>query len=189
MFTSGFPVETCDGTATPVRFDGGSISAKDIADISRRRFGVVLGADAAFRARIRGGANFVADLFDRQLALLVDSQFNRGLPANLSGARGERAAIGHGLKALQMSVSASRADALKATMPVSVFPRSSECHNQHKVSMETIAPRDCLRVLEQTEQVVAAMPIARCTRRQRPLHPTPALAGLVRRTLRAHRVR
>jgi len=42
-------------------------------------------------------------------------------------------------------------------MPASVFSRSTECHNQDKVSLGTIAARDCLRVLELTEQVVAAM--------------------------------
>jgi len=45
-------------------------------------------------------------------------------------------------------------------MPASVFSRSTECHNQDKVSMGTIAARDCLRVLELTEQVVAAVLIA-----------------------------
>ncbi|GLR15040.1 histidine ammonia-lyase [Chitinimonas prasina] len=102
----------------------------------------------------------VADLLDRQLALLVDTRFNHGLPSNLSGATGPRAAINHGLKALQISVSAWTAEALKQTMPASVFSRSTECHNQDKVSMGTIAARDCLRVLELTEQVVAAMLIA-----------------------------
>ena len=102
----------------------------------------------------------LADLLDRQLALLVDARFNHGLPANLSAASGPRAAINHGLKALQISVSAWTAEALKQTMPASVFSRSTECHNQDKVSMGTIAARDCLRVIELTEQVVAAMLIA-----------------------------
>ena len=102
----------------------------------------------------------VADLLDRQLALLVDPRFNHGLPANLSASTGPRAAINHGLKAAQISVSAWTAEALKQTMPASVFSRSTECHNQDKVSMGTIAARDCLRVLELTEQVVAAMLIA-----------------------------
>jgi histidine ammonia-lyase len=99
----------------------------------------------------------LADLLDRQMALLVDSRYNHGLPANLSGMEGPRAAINHGLKALQISVSAWTAEALKLTMPASVFSRSTECHNQDKVSMGTIAARDCLRVLELTEQVVAAL--------------------------------
>jgi histidine ammonia-lyase len=102
----------------------------------------------------------IADLLDRQLALLVDTRYNHGLPSNLSGAQGDRAAINHGLKALQISVSAWTAEALKLTMPASVFSRSTECHNQDKVSMGTIAARDCLRVLELTEQVAAAMLIA-----------------------------
>ena len=102
----------------------------------------------------------VADLLDRQLALLVDTRFNHGLPSNLSAAQGPRAAINHGLKAVQISVSAWTAEALKLTMPASVFSRSTECHNQDKVSMGTIAARDCLRVLELTEQVLAAMLVA-----------------------------
>ena len=102
----------------------------------------------------------IADLLDRQLALLVDARFNHGLAPNLSGAVGERASINHGLKALQISVSAWTAEALKGTMPASVFSRSTECHNQDKVSMGTIAARDCLRVLELSEQVGAAMLIA-----------------------------
>jgi histidine ammonia-lyase len=102
----------------------------------------------------------VADLLDRQLALLVDTRYNHGLPSNLSGATGPRAAINHGLKALQISVSAWTAEALKQTMPASVFSRSTECHNQDKVSMGTIAARDCLRVLELTEQVCVALLVA-----------------------------
>lgn len=109
---------------------------------------------------LKGAVANVADLLDRQLAVLVDSRYNHGLPANLSGASGPRAAINHGLKALQISVSAWTAEALKLTMPASVFSRSTECHNQDKVSMGTIAARDALRVLELSEQVTAAMLIA-----------------------------
>ena len=100
------------------------------------------------------------DLLDRQLATLVDPRFNHGLPANLSGATGPDAGLHHGLKALQIGVSAWTAEALKQTMPATAFSRSTECHNQDKVSMGTIASRDCLRVLELAEQVAAAMLIA-----------------------------
>ena len=102
----------------------------------------------------------LADLMDRQLALLVDSKYNHGLPQNLSGSTGARAAINHGFKAVQIGTSAWTAEALKLTMPASVFSRSTECHNQDKVSMGTIAARDCLRVLELTEQVAAALTMA-----------------------------
>ena len=102
----------------------------------------------------------LADLMDRQLALLVDSKFSNGLPSNLSGASSDRTEINHGFKAVQIGVSSWTAEALKQTMPASVFSRSTESHNQDKVSMGTIAARDCIRVLELTEQVAAAHVIA-----------------------------
>ena len=102
----------------------------------------------------------IADLLDRQMALLVDTKFNNGLPSNLSGAEPDRAMINHGFKAVQIGVSAWTAEALKLTMPASVFSRSTECHNQDKVSMGTISARDCLRILELTEQVAAAVLLA-----------------------------
>ncbi|QYJ85890.1 aromatic amino acid ammonia-lyase [Shewanella mesophila] len=102
----------------------------------------------------------IADLIDRQMALVMDPKFNNGLPANLSAATGSRRAINHGFKAVQIGVSAWTAEALKNTMPASVFSRSTECHNQDKVSMGTIAARDCMRVLQLTEQVAAAALLA-----------------------------
>lgn len=102
----------------------------------------------------------LADLIDRQMALVMDPKFNNGLPANLSGSIGARRAINHGFKAVQIGVSAWTAEALKHTMPASVFSRSTECHNQDKVSMGTIAARDCMRVLQLTEQVAAAALLA-----------------------------
>ncbi len=102
----------------------------------------------------------IADLLDRQMALLVDTKYNNGLPSNLSGASKDRVMINHGFKAVQIGVSACTAEALKLTMPASVFSRSTECHNQDKVSMGTISARDCVRILELTEQVAAAVLLA-----------------------------
>ncbi|WP_275575191.1 HAL/PAL/TAL family ammonia-lyase [Methylocucumis oryzae] len=102
----------------------------------------------------------LADLMDRQMAQLVDPKFNHGLPANLSGAKGQQAMMNHGFKAVQIAVSAWTAEALKLTMPASVFSRSTECHNQDKVSMGTIAARDAIRILELTEQVATAVLLA-----------------------------
>ncbi|EJL7831418.1 aromatic amino acid ammonia-lyase [Vibrio vulnificus] len=109
---------------------------------------------------LKTGIANLADLLDRQMAQLMDYKFNNGLPFNLSGAEGERKPINHGFKAVQIGISAWTAEALKHTMPASVFSRSTECHNQDKVSMGTIAARDCLRVLELTEQVSAASLLA-----------------------------
>jgi histidine ammonia-lyase len=102
----------------------------------------------------------IADLLDRQMAQLMDYKFNNGLPFNLTGATGARKPINHGFKAVQIGISAWTAEALKGTMPASVFSRSTECHNQDKVSMGTIASRDCLRVLQLTEQVTSASLLA-----------------------------
>jgi len=104
----------------------------------------------------------IADLLDRQLAQSVDEKFNHGLPRNLSGSSAQRAALNHGFKAVQIGVSSWTAEALKHTMPASVFSRSTECHNQDKVSMGTIAARDCRRVMKLTQQVTSATLLAAC---------------------------
>ncbi len=93
----------------------------------------------------------LADLVDRQIAQICNPDMSHGLPANLVGRTGPDRAAHHGFKAMQISSSALAAEALKLTMPASVFSRSTECHNQDKVSMGTIAARDCLRILELTE--------------------------------------
>ena len=97
----------------------------------------------------------VADLMDRQVALLLNRHRNQGLAANLSGSSAHRRPINHAFKAIQISCSAWTAEALKNTTAASIFSRSTESHNQDKVSMGTIAARDALRVLELTEQVLA----------------------------------
>ena len=62
----------------------------------------------------------LADLMDRQLAVIVDEKFNRGLPPNLAGSGGDYA-LNHGFKAVQIGASAWTAEALKHTMPASVL--------------------------------------------------------------------
>ena len=111
---------------------------------------------------LKTGIANLSDLMDRQMALLMDRKFNNGLPNNLSAAPEGRKAINHGFKAVQIGISAWTAEALKNTMPASVFSRSTECHNQDKVSMGTIAARDCLRIMQLTEQVAAASLMASC---------------------------
>lgn len=130
----------------------------------------------------------LADLLDRQMAQLLDVKFNHGLPPNLTGATADRAAINHGFKAVQIGTSAWTAEALKQTLPASIFSRSTECHNQDKVSMGTIAARDCLRVLQLTEQVASAMLLAACQgvnlRIQKGEVQEQQLSGSIKQTLR-----
>jgi histidine ammonia-lyase len=104
----------------------------------------------------------VADLLDRQLALLCNPATSHGLPANLVALEGPSQVAHHGFKAMQITASALTAEALKLTMPASVFSRSTESHNQDKVSMGSIAARDCQRVLELSETVAIIELLALC---------------------------
>lgn len=101
----------------------------------------------------------IADLMDRQLALLVDARFSNGLASNLAplteGTNESETGLHHGFKGMQLAASAVTAEVLKGTMPASVFSRSTESHNQDKVSMSAIAARDASTVLRLTEEVTA----------------------------------
>ena len=104
----------------------------------------------------------LADLLDRQLALSCSTETNNGLPANLVARTGPTAPRHHGFKAMQIAASALTAEALKLTMPATVFSRSTECHNQDKVTMGTIAARDAVRVTELCERVLGIVLLAAC---------------------------
>ena len=102
----------------------------------------------------------LVDLIDRQLLLLCQPSESGGLPANLVGAKEAVRAAHHGFKAMQITTSALAAEAAKLTMPASVFSRSTESHNQDKVSMGTIAARDALAVLDLAETAAAIHTLA-----------------------------
>jgi histidine ammonia-lyase len=97
----------------------------------------------------------IADLLDRQVALLVDTRFSRGLPANLVKVKGSKHVKHHGFKGMQITASALTAEALKNTMPACSFSRSTESHNQDKVSLGTISARDALRQCFLVSRVLA----------------------------------
>lgn len=97
----------------------------------------------------------VADMCDRQIMLLVSPSLNRGLPGDLVRKPPNEKGLRHGFKAMSISSSALTAEALKATMPAASFSRSTESHNQDKVSMGTISARDAERICTLTERVVA----------------------------------
>lgn len=104
----------------------------------------------------------VADLLDRQLALVCNPATSNGLPQDLVAHTGPEAVTHHGFKAMQITASALTAEALKLTMPATSFSRSTESHNQDKVSMGAIAARDAARILELTETVAAICVLAFC---------------------------
>lgn len=102
----------------------------------------------------------VADLLDRQLVLMCVPETSAGLAANLVSAESDVSQ--HGFKAMQITASALTAEALKLAMPASVFSRSTESHNQDKVSMGTVAARDCRRALDLAETVAVIALLAAC---------------------------
>jgi len=114
---------------------------------------------------LRTAVASVADLLDRQLALVVDEKFNEGLPANLAPRVPQGHAqegLRHGFKGAQIACSALTAEALHLCTPLSTFSRSTECHNQDKVSMGSISARRTRDVVRLTEHVVSIHLLALC---------------------------
>ena len=122
-----------------------------------------------------------ADLCDRQLALLVDTRFNRGLPAGLVQSDPESGRVHHGFKAMQITASALTAEALQLCTPAAIFSRSTESHNQDKVSMGTIAARNAAQICELTAHVVGAqlLAAAQACELRGGLQARPRLASIV----------
>jgi histidine ammonia-lyase/phenylalanine ammonia-lyase len=107
----------------------------------------------------------LCDLIDRQLELVVDEKFNHGLTPNLIprfGADHPEAGLHHGFKGMQLCCSAMTAEAMKLCNPATIHSRSTEAHNQDKVSMGTIAARDARTIVELAENVAAIHLIACC---------------------------
>ncbi len=104
----------------------------------------------------------LADLLDRQLSLLCNPATNAGLPANLVAVTGADRFTHHGFKGMEITASALTAEALKLAAPASVFSRSTESHNQDKVSMGTISAREALRICELVERVAAIHLLGLC---------------------------
>lgn len=94
----------------------------------------------------------VADLVDRQFELLVDEKYSAGLPANLSPVID---GTQHGFKSPQIALSSLAAEAQARCMPMGAFSRSTEAHNQDKVSMGAAAARSARDVVEITGRCCA----------------------------------
>jgi phenylalanine ammonia-lyase len=107
----------------------------------------------------------LCDLIDRQLELVVDEKFNNGLTPNLIP-RFEpdhpEAGLHHGFKGMQLCSSAMTAEAMNYCNPTTIHSRSTECHNQDKVSMGTIAARDARSIVELAQNIGAIHLLACC---------------------------
>jgi histidine ammonia-lyase/phenylalanine ammonia-lyase len=93
----------------------------------------------------------LADMLDRQLMLLFDTQTSSDLPTNLVNANGlpeNEKHLHHGLKGLHQATSAITSEILQMAMPSSLFSRSSESHNQDKVSLGMSSAVTCQAMLD-----------------------------------------
>lgn len=107
----------------------------------------------------------VADLLDRQLELIVDDKFSNGLPDGLAPELPDDhpdKGLNHGFKGMQVACSSLTAEALSMTMPLTSFSRSTEAHNQDKVSMGATAARQTRDLVEIVERASCMHLIALC---------------------------
>ena len=107
----------------------------------------------------------LCDVIDRQLELVVDEKFNRGLTANLIprfDVSDPEAGLHHGFKGMQLCASAMTAEAMHLCAPTTIHSRSTEAHNQDKVSMGTIAARDARSIVELAQNIAAIHLMACC---------------------------
>jgi len=94
----------------------------------------------------------LADLLDKEFALLVDHKFNRGLGENL---KLSTEPFFHGFKAMQISLSSLSADVIKNTTAASIHSRPTESLNQDKVSMGTTAALDFAKMMPDLHNMLA----------------------------------
>lgn len=94
----------------------------------------------------------VADLLDKEFALLVDHKFNRGIGENI---KLSKEPYFHGFKAMQITLSSLSADVIKNTTAASIHSRPTESLNQDKVSMGTTAALDFAKMMEPLELMLS----------------------------------
>src|SRR5699024_652435 len=151
-------------TQTLLETELNGVSDNPVVDVERE---IVLHGGNFYGGHVSAAADTLktaianlADLMDRQMMLLCNKDENEGLGANLVGVEGEEACIHNGFKAVTIATSALSAEALKLTMPASVFSRSTELHNQDKVPMAPLAVRDLLRINTLTETIASMLCLA-----------------------------
>lgn len=105
----------------------------------------------------------MADLLDRQLAMIIDEKSNRGLPPNLIDTSSFPDDLRHchqGLKGIHQAVSAITAEIIQRSIPNGIFSRSSESHNQDKVSMGMGAAMSAYHQLQAMNRIMTMHLIA-----------------------------
>jgi histidine ammonia-lyase len=94
----------------------------------------------------------LADLIDKELAVLIDYKFNNGLGENLKLLKEPHH---HGFKAMQITASAISGEIIRNSAPVSTLSRPTESLNQDKVSMGTTSAMNFKTSLELYEDLIS----------------------------------
>lgn len=100
----------------------------------------------------------IADLADRQVLMLVSEKFNRKLPGNLidlSAIDPSEHHLHHGLKGVHQTVGALTSEVIQKSIPNGIFSRSSESHNQDKVSLGMSAAMSCSDMLDGVYKILS----------------------------------
>lgn len=100
----------------------------------------------------------IVDLADRQVLMIVSEKLSRGLPSNLihkDGIDPSEQHLHHGLKGLHQAVGAITSEVIQKSIPNGIFSRSSESHNQDKVSLGMSAAMTCSEMLEGVYKIFA----------------------------------
>jgi histidine ammonia-lyase/phenylalanine ammonia-lyase len=93
----------------------------------------------------------MADLLDRQLTTVMDARTSNGLPPNLANwpeMNDVERHLHHGLKGLHQATNAITSEIMAMVTPNTIFSRSSETHNQDKVSLGMSAAISCADMLQ-----------------------------------------
>jgi histidine ammonia-lyase len=102
----------------------------------------------------------VANLLDRQIALLMDGRYRHFFTENLTASSElSHPELHHAFKAMQITLSAVTAEIMKNAGPCSVMSRPTESSNQDVVSMGTLATFDLVRQTELMESIISVTAI------------------------------
>lgn len=160
----GVALDTLNWSRSLLETELNGVSDNPVVDVERK---IVLHGGNFYGGHVSAAADTLkaavanlADLMDRQMMLICNKAENEGLGPNLVGVKGPEACIHNGFKAVTIATSALAAEALKLSMPASVFSRSTELHNQDKVPMAPLAVRDLLRINELTETIASMLGLA-----------------------------
>lgn len=100
----------------------------------------------------------IADLVDRQVLMIVSEKFSRGLSPNLIDTKNipeDEQHMHHGMKGVHQTVGALTSEIIQKSIPSGIFSRSSESHNQDKVSLGMSASMSCLEMIEGVYKILA----------------------------------